>query len=145
MTPSCHRRSHHPGYEITVSGVEGYERCIYDGIEEFEESEMNLYDILETHTEIMMMSAGPVAVFRWWRLPCKGIGLARMEFIVNNGIKIHLMALSHLDASGDKNSENRTKNSHTAATKNHNSLSTISLVEPQKSPGHSIPSPSSSG
>jgi pyruvate,water dikinase len=31
--------------------------------------------------------------FRWWRLPSKGIGLARMEFIINNAIKIHPMAL----------------------------------------------------
>jgi pyruvate, water dikinase len=41
----------------------------------------------------MMNIASPAAAFRWWRLPCEGIGLARMEFVVNNVIKIHPMAL----------------------------------------------------
>ena len=40
-----------------------------------------------------MNIANPTAAFRWWRLPCNGIGLARMEFIINNIIKIHPMAL----------------------------------------------------
>ena len=41
----------------------------------------------------MLNIATPAAAFRWWRLPCKGIGLARMEFIINNLVKIHPMAL----------------------------------------------------
>jgi pyruvate,water dikinase len=45
----------------------------------------------------MMNIASPAAAFRWWRLPCKGIGLARMEFIINNVIKIHPLALVHFD------------------------------------------------
>ena len=40
-----------------------------------------------------MNIANPTAAFRWWRLPADGIGLARMEFIINNIIKIHPMAL----------------------------------------------------
>ena len=44
-----------------------------------------------------MNIASPAAAFRWWRLPCRGIGLARMEFIINNLIKIHPMALVHYD------------------------------------------------
>lgn len=45
----------------------------------------------------MMNSASPDAALRWWRLPIEGIGLARMEFIINNVIKIHPMALLHSD------------------------------------------------
>jgi pyruvate,water dikinase len=41
----------------------------------------------------MMNIGSPAAAFRWWRLPCRGIGLARMEFIINNLIKVHPMAL----------------------------------------------------
>jgi pyruvate,water dikinase len=41
----------------------------------------------------MMNIGDPAAGFRWWRLPTQGIGLARMEFIINNHIKIHPMAL----------------------------------------------------
>jgi pyruvate,water dikinase len=41
----------------------------------------------------MMNMASPPAAFLWWRLPARGIGLARMEFIINNIIKIHPLAL----------------------------------------------------
>jgi len=44
-----------------------------------------------------MNIANPAAAFRWWRLPCEGVGLARMEFIINNFIKIHPMALVKFD------------------------------------------------
>jgi pyruvate,water dikinase len=37
--------------------------------------------------------ASPAAAFRWWRLPAKGVGLARLEFIVSNSIRVHPMAL----------------------------------------------------
>jgi pyruvate,water dikinase len=45
----------------------------------------------------MMNIADPSAALRWWRLPARGVGLARMEFIINNIIKIHPMALLRLD------------------------------------------------
>jgi pyruvate,water dikinase len=45
----------------------------------------------------MMNITSPATAFRWWRLPIKGIGLARMEFIINNIIKIHPMALIRFD------------------------------------------------
>jgi pyruvate,water dikinase len=45
----------------------------------------------------MMNIASPAAAFRWWRLPVQGIGLARMEFVINNSIKVHPMALAHFD------------------------------------------------
>lgn len=49
-----------------------------------------------------MNIASPAAAFRWWQLPCKGIGLARMEFIINNIIKIHPMALVRFNELEDK-------------------------------------------
>jgi pyruvate,water dikinase len=90
------------GQEITLSCAEGDRGYIYEGIIKFEESEINLKEIPETKTQIMMNIASPDASFRWWRLPCKGIGLARMEFIINNIIKIHPMALVHFDKVEDK-------------------------------------------
>ena len=86
------------GQEITLSCAEGDKGYIYEGILKFEESEVSLEDIPETQTRIMMNIASPDAAFRWWRLPCHGIGLARMEFIINNIIKIHPMALVHFDS-----------------------------------------------
>jgi pyruvate,water dikinase len=79
--------------EVTMSCAEGETGHIYEGILKFEKSKVNIEGIPETKTQIMMNMASPDAAFRWWRLPCEGIGLARMEFIINNVIKIHPMAL----------------------------------------------------
>ena len=88
--------------EITLSCAEGDKGYIYEGILKFEESEVSLEDIPETQTRIMLNIASPAAAFRWWRLPCHGIGLARMEFIINSIIKIHPMALVHFENIEDK-------------------------------------------
>ena len=50
----------------------------------------------------MMNIASPAAAFNWWQLPAEGIGLARMEFIINNLIKIHPMALVNYDQLKDR-------------------------------------------
>ena len=49
----------------------------------------------------MLNLANPAAAFRWWRIPADGVGLARMEFVVSNHIKIHPMALVHYDTLKD--------------------------------------------
>jgi pyruvate,water dikinase len=85
------------GQKITLSCAEGDSGYIYEGILEFETEELNLNNIPETNTQIMLNIASPPAAFRWWRLPCNGIGLARMEYIINNIIKVHPMALVHFD------------------------------------------------
>ena len=85
------------GQEVTVSCAEGEQGNVYEGILEFEALEVNLDDVPETKTQIMMNIASPAAAFRWWKLPAQGIGLARMEFIINNIVKIHPMALVHYD------------------------------------------------
>jgi len=85
------------GQEITISGAEGDQGYVYEGLLKFRETEVNLSDLPETRTRIMMNIASPAAAFRWWRLPVKGIGLARMEFIINSIIKIHPLALLHFD------------------------------------------------
>jgi pyruvate,water dikinase len=79
--------------EVTISCAEGDQGYVYEGILPYEEKEMNLEDVPRTRTRIMMNIGSPAAAFRWWRLPCEGIGLARMEFIINNIIKVHPMAL----------------------------------------------------
>ncbi|MGM0428524.1 MAG: phosphoenolpyruvate synthase, partial [Thermodesulfobacteriota bacterium] len=90
------------GQEVTLSCAEGDEGFVYQGILKYEEEEVNIEDVPETQTRVMMNIASPAAAFRWWRLPCDGIGLARMEFIINNIIKIHPMALIHLDQLKDR-------------------------------------------
>ena len=83
----------HYGQQITLSNAEGEKGFVYEGLLKFEEEDLDLKDLPQTKTQIMMNLGEPAAAFRWWRLPCHGIGLARMEFIINNEIKIHPMAL----------------------------------------------------
>ncbi len=86
---------------ITLSCAEGDKAYIYDGILKFEQTEVSL-DVPKTKTQIMLNIASPGAAMSWWRLPTEGVGLARMEFIINNIIKIHPMALIHFDSLKDK-------------------------------------------
>lgn len=90
------------GQDITLSCAEGDQGTIYKGLLEYEESEISLENVPETRTQIMMNIASPAGAFRWWQLPVEGIGLARMEFIINNVIKIHPMALLRFDELEDE-------------------------------------------
>jgi pyruvate,water dikinase len=81
------------GQEITVSCAEGEKGVVYEGILDYQASEIDLGDVPGTRTEIMLNLADPSAAFRWWRLPADGVGLARLEFVINNQIQIHPMAL----------------------------------------------------
>lgn len=85
------------GKEITLSCAGGDEGQVFDGHLEFEKETIDLGELPETHTDIMINLATPESAYKWWRLPCKGVGLARMEFIISNHIKIHPMALIHFD------------------------------------------------
>jgi pyruvate, water dikinase len=69
--------------EVTISCAEGEEGHVYEGVLEFEEQEINLSGLREPPVRVMMNIASPGAALRWWRLPARGIGLARMEFIIN--------------------------------------------------------------
>jgi pyruvate, water dikinase len=95
------------GQEITVSCAEGEEGTVYEGILDYEQREIDLADIPATSTEVMLNVADPSAAFRWWRLPADGVGLARMEFVINNQIQIHPMALIHFDDLEDIDARDR--------------------------------------
>jgi len=81
------------GQTVTISCAEGEQGYVYDGAVPFEVSDRAFDDTLHTHTKVLLNMANPAAALRWWRLPANGIGLARMEFIIGNIIKIHPMAL----------------------------------------------------
>jgi pyruvate, water dikinase len=85
------------GQEVTLSCAEGDRGFVYKGFLPFDVTEENLENLPETRTRIMMNLGNPAAAFRWWRLPTRGIGLARMEFIIGEIIKVHPMALVHPD------------------------------------------------
>jgi len=81
------------GQFITASCAEGDQGIVYEGAIEFEKIEFNLSDIPVVKTPILLNVASPSLCFRFASLPSKGIGLAREEFIINNYIKVHPLAL----------------------------------------------------
>lgn len=95
------------GQEVTLSCAEGAQGAVYEGILEFEAAEVDLADIPETRTRVMMNVANPAAAFRWWWLPCDGVGLARMEFIIANHIQVHPLALVYFDEVEDEAARRR--------------------------------------
>ena len=87
----------HDGQDLTVSCVEGDHGMIYEGIGEISSTDVSLDDVPDTDTQVMLNIADPSAAVRWWQLPVDGVGLARMEFVVNNEIKAHPLALLKFD------------------------------------------------
>jgi pyruvate, water dikinase len=92
----------HDEQEITVSCVEGEEGFVYEGCAEIVVDETDLSAIPATRTQVMLNLANPAAALRWWRLPADGVGLARMEFVINSHIKIHPMALVRHETLSDQ-------------------------------------------
>jgi pyruvate,water dikinase len=95
----------HDEQEITVSCAEGDEGFVYEGHAEYDAEELDLRSVPATRTQVMLNLANPAAAFRWWRIPADGVGLARMEFVVSNHIKVHPMALVHYDAIKDEDAK----------------------------------------
>ncbi|HET7054844.1 MAG TPA: phosphoenolpyruvate synthase, partial [Thermomicrobiales bacterium] len=83
----------HSGQDVTVSCAEGDEGFVYEGTATFETSTLDVTQLPKTRTHLMLNLANPGAAFRWWRLPADGVGLARMEFVIANAIRVHPMAL----------------------------------------------------
>jgi pyruvate,water dikinase len=93
------------GKEITVSCAEGERGYVYEGKIEFEVEEFDLKDLPKTKTPIMMNVASPEGAFDFSFLPNAGVGLAREEFIINNYISIHPLALIRFDEIKQKDPE----------------------------------------
>ena len=83
------------GDEVTVSCAEGENGYVYEGLLDFEVEKTDLGHLQKTKTKIMMNLGNPDLAFSLSSLPVDGIGLARMEFIINEYIKVHPMALVH--------------------------------------------------
>jgi pyruvate,water dikinase len=93
----CHRRLV-DGDEVTVSCAEGDTGFVYRGILPFEEEVTRLDSMPEAPVKIMMNVGTPDQAFSFSRLPHRGVGLARLEFIINRQIGIHPRALLEFDA-----------------------------------------------
>jgi len=97
----------HEEQEITVSCAQGETGIVYEGVLDFEIRDIDLTQIPDTQTKIMLNLANPSAAYRWWKLPCSGVGLARTEFIIGNLIKIHPMALAQFNDVEDQQARDK--------------------------------------
>ncbi len=81
------------GTLVTVSCAEGDEGKIYDGLLETEVSEVSRGELKELPLKIMMNVGNPQLAFDFQSIPNGGVGLARLEFIINNNIGVHPKAI----------------------------------------------------
>jgi len=92
----------HDEQEVTVSCAEGDQGFIYEGAATYTTETLDLATVPTTSTRVMLNLGNPAAAFRWWRIPADGVGLARMEFVIANAIRVHPMALIRYDSLKDE-------------------------------------------
>lgn len=81
------------GSVVTASCAEGEAGLVYGGALSFKKAEYDLRQLPGVKLPLMLNVASPSMSFRFSHLPCKGVGLAREEFIINNYIQVHPLAL----------------------------------------------------
>jgi pyruvate,water dikinase len=85
------------GDPITVSCAEGEEGRVYPGLLPYEVTEIPLEELPRPRTQLMMNVGNPEKAFGLSEIPCDGVGLARLEFIIANHIQVHPLALVHYE------------------------------------------------
>lgn len=90
------------GQAITVSCTEGEEGIVYDGKVDFKINKINVKELKKPSVKIMMNIGTPKSAFGFSFFPNDGVGLAREEFIINDSIKIHPLALLNYNKIKDK-------------------------------------------
>jgi pyruvate,water dikinase len=90
------------GQKITISCCEGETGYVYEGLLKFEVQNINLDEMPQTRTKIMMNVGIPEQAFTHGMIPNEGVGLARIEFIINSHIGIHPLALIEFEALKEK-------------------------------------------
>ena len=86
------------GAEVTVSCAEGDEGLVYEGLLDFEKTQIELDSLPEIPVKIMMNVGNPDRAFDFASIPNHGVGLARLEFIINRMIGVHPNALLAYDS-----------------------------------------------
>ena len=89
------------GQDVTVSCAEGDTGCVYKGLLDFTVEESVVAEMPDIGVKIMMNVGTPDQAFTFSSLPNSGVGLARLEFIINRQIGIHPKALLHLPTLDD--------------------------------------------
>jgi len=81
------------GQQLTLDCSEGAIGKVYQGNMRFDRREVKVAQMADTRTDLMINIAMPDSAMYWWQLPTRGIGLARIEFIISSQSAIHPMAL----------------------------------------------------
>jgi len=82
------------GQEVTVSCAEGDTGQVYEGLLQFERTQIELDALPKIPVKIMMNVGNPERAFDFANIPHHGVGLARLEFIINRMIGVHPRALA---------------------------------------------------
>lgn len=90
------------GHDVTVSCAEGDTGYIYEGILDYEVLTSRVDEMPELPMKVMMNVGNPDRAFDFARLPHAGVGLARVEFVINRMIGVHPKALLNFDAQSDE-------------------------------------------
>ncbi len=85
------------GQEVTVSCAEGDTGYVYEGLLEYELKQIELDSLPKIPVKIMMNVGNPDRAFDFASIPHRGVGLARLEFIINRMIGVHPRALLEFD------------------------------------------------
>ena len=85
------------GQDVTVSCAEGDDGYVYEGLLEFERKQIELDSLPKIPVKIMMNVGNPDRAFDFASIPNHGVGLARLEFIINRMIGVHPKALLEFD------------------------------------------------
>jgi len=91
------------GAQVTLSCAEGEIGYLYKGKLRFKVTKTTLKKIPKIKTKVMLILGEPDTAFQHSFLPVSGVGLARLEFIINNSVQIHPMALTKFTSLKDKN------------------------------------------
>ena len=89
------------GQTVTVSCAEGDEGKVYAGIVPFERQTVDVAKLPAPSVPVMLNVGNPELAFNAGRLPSAGVGLARIEFVINSWIGVHPMALLHPERVSD--------------------------------------------
>ncbi|NNM32207.1 MAG: phosphoenolpyruvate synthase, partial [Gemmatimonadetes bacterium] len=95
------------GQAVTVDCSRGDTGHVYDGALAFDRRTVELADLPDPRTRVMVNLANPDAAFNWWRVPAKGVGLARIEFIIAEHIGLHPMAAARPEILEDQETRAR--------------------------------------
>lgn len=90
------------GAAVTVSCAEGDEGHIYEGILDYEQTRIELDKLPDIPVKVMMNVGNPDRAFAFASIPHRGVGLARLEFIINRMIGVHPRALLEYDRLDDE-------------------------------------------